>query len=403
MSTLTALPRSSQYPLVQRGVALCVGATLALLAGCGHAPSAAIPSAAANAPLQVGIVTLAPQSLAVTTELPGRTSAYLIADVRPQVGGIVQQRLFKEGAEVKAGEALYQIDPTQYQAALDNAQATLAKAQANLAAAHARADRYEQLIKLQAISKQDYDDQRATVLQADADVQATKAALESARINLNYTRITAPIAGQVATSTVTPGALVTANQSAALTTVQQLNPIYVDVTRPVGDVMRLKRELASGQIKRTAGNKVAVKVRLEDGSEYAHAGVLEFTGLTVSDQTGSITMRAVVPNPDGDLLPGMFVRAVLAEGVNEKAVLAPQQGIVRDDRGNATAYVVNADGTVEQRSVQTGNAVGNRWLVTSGLTAGDHLIVQGTQKVKSGDHVIAVAVSGYDAPLPAAP
>ncbi|MFI4914004.1 MAG: efflux RND transporter periplasmic adaptor subunit [Steroidobacterales bacterium] len=344
---------------------------------------------------EVGAVTVRTQKLTVTTELPGRTSAYLIADVRPQVSGIILKRLFADGAHVQAGQPLYQLDPRPYQAAYDSAAAALAKAEANTFAARAKASRYEELIKKQLVSQQDYEDLIAVLRQGEADVQAAKANLETARVNLAYTRITAPISGQIESSAVTPGALVTANQTTALTTVQQLNPIYVDVTKSSAEVLRLKRELASGQLNR-AGNKALVRLLLEDGSEYAYQGTLEFTGMMVSEKTGSIAMRALMPNPHTELLPGMYVRAILDEGVNDRAIVVPQQGISRDTAGNPTALVVNAQNKVEQRAVQTGAAIRDQWVVSGGLAAGDKLIVQGTQKVKVGDTVKVVMLDGAE-------
>jgi membrane fusion protein (multidrug efflux system) len=346
------------------------------------------------------------QRLTVTSELPGRTSAYLTAEVRPQVSGIIKARLFTEGANVKAGDPLYQIDPTTYQAAYDNAAAVLAKAEANAATARSKGERYSELANKQLISKQDNEDVQALLKQADADVQSARAGLESARANLAYTRITAPISGRTSTSTVTPGALVTANQETVLATVHQLDPIYVDVTQAAAEVLRLRRDLTSGRIK-SIGGKAAVKLQLEDGSEYAQEGVLAVTGTTVSEKTGSITLRAVVPNPQTELLPGMFVRAVLEEGVNDRAILVPQQSVQRDSRGNATVLIVNGDGHIEQRSITTGAAVRDQWVVESGLDGGEQVVVQGLQKVKIGDLVKATPIdltTGLaDAGLPASP
>jgi membrane fusion protein (multidrug efflux system) len=380
---------------------LIVAALAALLAACGGppggsaggAPGAAAGSAsrAGTRPTEVGVITVRVQRLTVTSELPGRTSAYLTAEVRPQVSGIIKARLFTEGANVRAGDPLYQIDPTTYQAAYDNAAAVLAKAEANAAAARSKGERYAELAKKQLISKQDDEDVQAALKQADADVQSARAGLETARANLAYTRIAAPISGRTSTSTVTPGALVTANQDTALATVHQLDPIYVDVTQPAAEVLRLRRDLTSGRIK-GVGGKAAVKLQLEDGSEYAQEGVLAVTGTTVSEKTGAITLRAVVPNPQAELLPGMFVRAVLEEGVNDRAILVPQQSVQRDTRGMAIVLVVNGDNQVEQRSITTGAAVRDQWVVESGLEGGERVIVQGLQKIKAGDLVRATTV-----------
>jgi membrane fusion protein (multidrug efflux system) len=375
-------------------VLLCAAATM-LVACSAKEGAGGGAGGSEQSPAEVGAVTVRTRKLTVTTELPGRTSAYLIADVRPQVSGIILKRLFVDGAHVQAGQPLYQLDPRPYQAAYDSAAAALAKAEANTFAARAKASRYEELIKKQLVSQQDYEDLIALLRQGEADVQAAKANLETARVNLAYTRITAPISGQIESSAVTPGALVTANQTTALTTVQQLNPIYVDVTKSSAEVLRLKRELASGQLNR-AGDKALVRLLLEDGSEYAYQGTLEFTGMMVSEKTGSIAMRALMPNPHTELLPGMYVRAILDEGVNDRAIVVPQQGITRDTAGNPTALVVNAQNKVEQRAVQTGAAIRDQWVVSGGLAAGDKLIVQGTQKVKVGDTVKVVMLDGAE-------
>ena len=356
------------------------------LAGCDK-PKEAAPS---KGPVPVGVFTVKAQKVLVIEELPGRTSPYLIAEVRPQVGGILQQRLFKEGADVKSGQMLYQIDPAIYKAALDSAQANLAKAQANLQTLKLKTDRYRELVKINAVSRQDTDDADAALKQAEADVAANNAAIETARINLNYTHITAPISGRIGISTVTPGALLTASQAVALTTVQQLDPIYVDVIEPSAELMRMKQALASGQLKRAGPNAAKVRLKLDDNLAYTLEGRLEFSDVTVDQGTGTVTLRAVFPNPKHDLLPGMFVRAVLEEGVNEQGILVPQQGVTHDTRGNATALVLNADGKVEQRMLVLGDALGNKWVVKSGLNAGDQLIVDGLQKVKPGAEAKAV-------------
>ncbi|MES9994721.1 efflux RND transporter periplasmic adaptor subunit [Desulfovibrio aminophilus] len=338
-----------------------------------------------QAPLpQVGIVELTPQAVSLTTTLAGRTSPYLIAEVRPQVGGIIQKRLFTEGADVKAGDTLYQIDPATYQAAFDSAKAALARSEANAIPAKLRAERYTQLVTVNAVSRQDYDDAVALDKQAEALVEVDKAALATARINLGYTRVTSPISGRIGRSAVTPGALVTASQGTALSTVQQLDPIYVDVTQSSAELLRLKRDLAEGRLRSAGENQAVVKLLLEDGTPYPREGRLEFSDVTVDQSTGAITLRAVFPNPSAELLPGMFVRAVLEEGVSEQAILAPQQGVTRNFKGEATALVLAPDGTVEQRIVQVDRAMGDKWLVRSGLNAGDRLIVDGLQKVRPG-------------------
>ncbi len=337
---------------------------------------------------EVGVVTLKAAPLNVTTELPGRTSAYRIAEVRPQVSGIILKRNFVEGSEVKAGTSLYQIDPATYQASYDSAKGDLAKAQASAQIARVTVNRYKPLLGTNYISKQDYDTATSTALQADASVVAAKAAVETARINLAYTKVIAPISGRIGKSSVTEGALVTSSQTDALATVQQLDPIYVDVTQSSNDFLRLKQELADGSLQQQDG-KAKVTLILDNGRQYQQQGALEFSDVTVDETTGSITLRAVFPNPQNDLLPGMFVRARLDEGVNNNALLVPQQGITRNPRGDATAMVVGADNKVELRTVTTQQAIGDKWVVTGGLKPGDKVIVTGLQKVKPGVQVTA--------------
>lgn len=367
-------------------MALTLAVALAACSKSGNQPPA-------QSQAEIGYVVVKAQRQAVTTELPGRTTAYLAADIRPQVGGIIQKRLFKEGATVKAGQPLYQIDPASYQAAYDSAKASLLKAEATLASSKLKAQRYAELDKIDAVSKQDNDDAQSTLRQNEADVAVQKAAVKTAAINLEYTKILSPISGRIEKSTVTPGALVTASQTTALTTVQKIDPIYVDVTQSTVDLLRLKRELASGQIKKSGENAAQVKILLEDGSTYDRTGKLEFAGLSVDTGTGMITLRAVVPNPDGVLLPGSYVRAVLEEGVDDHALLVPQKAVSRDQTGAATALVVGADGKVQQRLLSVARAVGNNWWVTKGLAEGDKLIVDGLQKVRTGDTPRAIDVT----------
>jgi membrane fusion protein, multidrug efflux system len=337
--------------------------------------------------VEVGVVEIAPGSQPIVTELPGRTNARMMAEIRPQVSGIIQERTFVEGANVKAGDVLYRIDPAIYQAEVASAQAALEKAEANLKSIQVKAERYAELLKINAVSKQDHDDAQASLKQAQADIALAKAALDTARINLGYTRITAPISGRVETSVVTPGALVTANQTTALTTVQQLDPIYVDVTQPSSELLRMKRDLASGRLKRIGRDEARIKVLLEDGTLYPHPGRLSFSGVTVNPTSGAITLRAILPNPEGLLMPGMYVRAQLEEAVDESAILVPQQSVTRTAKGDAVVLVVNAQGKVEQRSVSVGRAVASQWMVDAGLNAGDKVIVEGFQKIKPGDEV----------------
>jgi membrane fusion protein (multidrug efflux system) len=368
-----------------------------LLAGCQReSGSAGGGAGGAQPPAEVGVVTIQPQSVTLTTELPGRTSPYRVAEVRPQVTGVLLKRLFTEGAEVREGQQLYQIDASPYQAAYDSAQAQLAKAQAELASAQSLRDRYEALKSSNAVSKQDYDNAVASQMQAQADVATANASIESAQINLTYTKVLSPITGRTGRS-VTEGALLTANQSTVLVTVQQLNPIYVDIPQSTAQLLRLQRELSEGQIKSSGANEAPVSLVLEDGSTYQEIGHLEFAETTVDQTTGSVTMRALFPNPQDMLLPGMFVTAKLQEGVAQNALLVPQQGVTHDPKGNATALVVNADNKVEMRALKTNRAIGDKWLVTDGLQAGDRVIVEGLQKAMPGASVHATEISAAPA------
>ncbi|AIV27704.1 acriflavine resistance protein E [Enterobacter cloacae] len=355
-------------------------AALLLLTGCDNAQTSA-----PQRPLpEVGIVTLMSQPVSVVSELTGRTTAAMSAEVRPQVGGIIQKRLFTEGDTVKAGQALYQIDPSSYRAAFDEAAAALKQAQALVQADCQKARRYAQLVKDDGVSRQDAEDAKSTCAQDKASVESKKAAQESARINLNWTTVTAPIAGRIGISSVTPGALVTAQQDTALATIRGLDTMYVDLTRSSADLLRLRKQtLASNS------DTLSVTLQLEDGSTYSEKGRLALTEVAVDESTGSVTLRAVFPNPQHQLLPGMFVRARVDEGIMDDAILAPQQGITRDAKGKATALVVNASNKVEQRQLETGDTYGDKWLVLSGLKAGDRLIVEGTDKVTAGQQVKA--------------
>ncbi|HKN04901.1 MAG TPA: multidrug efflux RND transporter periplasmic adaptor subunit AcrA [Buttiauxella sp.] len=359
-----------------------------ILTGCNDKET---QQSAPHAP-EVGVVTLKSAPLQITTELPGRTSAYRIAEVRPQVSGIILKRNFEEGSEIKAGVSLYQIDPASYQAAYDSAKGDLAKAQASANIAQLTAKRYQKLLGTQYISQQDYDTAVADSQQANASVVAAKAAVESARINLAYTKVTSPISGRIGKSAVTEGALVTSGQATAMSTVQQLDPIYVDVTQSSNDFLRLKQELADGKLKQENG-KAKVKLVTNDGIAYQQEGSLEFSDVTVDQTTGSITLRAIFPNPDNTLLPGMFVRAQLEEGTNPNALLVPQQGVTRTPRGDASAMVIGKDDKVEVRDITAAQAIGDKWLVTSGLKDGDRVIVTGLQKVKPGVQVKAQEIA----------
>lgn len=354
-------------------------AAMALLAACDKPQESTEASAAAP---RVGVVTVEAQHFVMTTELPGRTRAYRVAEVRPQVSGIIQKRLFEEGSEVKAGQQLYQIDDAVYAAALQSAEASRLSA-------GTLADRYEVLVKDRAVSQQAYDEARAAKLQAEA-------ALERARIDLRYTRVSAPISGQIGRSAVTEGALVSNGQAQALATIQQLDPIYVDVTQPARELLALRRALDSGRLQKAGDNAARAVLRLEDGSEYEHEGKLEFSEVSVDEGTGSVTLRAVFPNPDRILLPGMFVHAQLIAGARSDAILVPQQGVTRNPRGQAVAMVVNDQNQVEQRIIQTDRTVGNRWLVSDGLKVGDRLITEGLHIVQPGMQVEPVPAANVD-------
>src|SRR5579859_4277612 len=357
-------------PVVSRPTSSLLGLILTtVLVGCDkYAPPPAPP------PPKVSVVTVQAQAVPITTELPGRVAGFRTADVRPQVNGIILRRLFVEGTDVKAGQQLYQIDPAPYQASYDSAVAADASARS-------LAERYKPLAEANAVSKQDYDNAVASHLQAQA-------AVETAHINLIYTRVLSPITGRIGRSLITEGALVTANQATALSTVQQLDPVYVDVTQPSTTLLRLQREAAAGLLKQNEAGQAQVRVLLEDGSEYPHPGTLQFSEVTVDEGTGSVTLRALVPNPERLLLPGMFVREQIQEGVRQGAVLVPQQGISHDQKGEPNALVVGPDNTVELRPIKTDRALGDQWLVTSGLKPGDRVIVEGIQAAKPGAKVV---------------
>ncbi|CVA85659.1 efflux RND transporter periplasmic adaptor subunit [Serratia marcescens] len=371
---------------MQRKTLLVLGLSL-LLAAC-DGQNAGAP-AGAGAEQEVGVVTLRGQSVTLSSELTGRVNATMTSDVRPQVDGIIKQRLFTEGAEVKGGQVLYQIDPASYQASYDQAAAQLKNAQATVQSTRLKSQRYAALVKENGVSQQDADDAKAAYLAAVASVAQYQAALETARINLAYTQVRAPIAGRIGISSVTPGALVTASQSDALATIRALDPIYVDLTQSSAQLLKLRRQQAA--LQRVAVTPVAIK--LEDGTPYAHAGKLELTEVAVDEATGSVTLRAVFPNPEHELLPGMYVHATVANGVDPKAILAPQQGITRNAKGEATALVVDEQNKVAQRTVSAERVVGSNWLIGSGLNEGDRLIVEGTSKVTIGAAVKPVEVS----------
>ncbi|RMW26374.1 Secretion protein HlyD [Pseudomonas syringae pv. tagetis] len=358
-----------------------------LLSGCSKKEQAAPPAQ----PPQVGVVTLKAQPYTLTTELPGRTTAFRVAEVRPQVNGIILKRLFTEGGDVKAGQQLYQIDPAVYEANANSAKATLQSAKS-------MSDRYKQLVSEQAVSRQEYD----TAL---ASTQEAQAALQTAQINLRYTKVLAPISGRIGRSAVTEGALVSSAQTEAMATIQQLDPIYVDVVQSSADMLKLRNDLESGKLQKAGDNAAKVKLTLEDNSVYGQEGKLEFSEVSVDQTTGSVTLRAVFPNPEHRLLPGMFVHAQLQAGVNSKAILAPQQGVTRDLKGTPTAMVVNQDNKVEMRTLVANRTVGSDWLIEDGLKEGDRVITEGLQYVKPGAEVKvaeATNVKGANpAPAPA--
>ena len=372
-----------------------VGLGLAAVAGGFFFAACTRPNVAPPAPrpAEVATVTIAPQRVVLTTELPGRTSPYRMAEIRPQVNGLIQKRLFTEGSDVQAGQELYQIDPAPFQAALNNAQAALGRAEAGLPALSARADRFKDLVAEKAVSQQNLDDAAAALKQTEADVQFYKAALENARINLGYTRVIAPISGRIGTSTVTDGAIVTAYQPMALATIQQLDPIYVDVPQSTSELLRLERRMAEGRLARDATSQDAAQLILEDGTAYPQEGALQFRDIAVDRSTASVTLRMVFPNSRGVLLPGMFVRAVVKEGVNGKAILIPQQAVSRDPKGNPLAFIVDAQGVAQPRLLVLDRALGNQWLVNSGLAPGDRVIVEGLQRVRPGAPVKAVPLA----------
>lgn len=386
-----------QRTAAQRAAAMtAVGLAVVLtLSACGKKDGAG-GAGGMGGPVEVGYVVAQAQPVGVTAELTGRTSAFLVSEVRPQVGGVIKARLFEEGSNVRAGQPLYQIEPATFQAAYNSAAANLTQAQAQAASAKLKADRYKALVESGAVSKQDNDDAQAAALQTAAAVAVQRAALDNARINLNWTKVAAPISGRIGKSSVTPGALVAAGQTTALATIQDASKIYVDLTQTSAELLKLKQQFASGKLGKT--NTAQVTLKLEDGSTYPTSGTLEFSDITVDPGTGSIGLRAVFQNPNGALLPGMYVRAVLSQGVANDGILIPQAAVQRDPKGNAMVSVVGAKGA-EPRPVTLGQTVGDKWLVTSGLAAGDKVIVEGLMKVRPGAQIKAVPAGSK----PAAP
>lgn len=377
-----------------------------LLAGCGRKPSGTLAAGAgagqpAMPPPQVGVVTVKTESVAISTELPGRIAAVRTAEVRARATGILLKRLFTEGADVKADDILFQIDEAPLQASLNSAKATLAKAEANQKQAQAKANRYKTLVAINAVSKQDFDEAVATAGQGEADVLTGKAAVETAQLNFGYAKVTAPISGRIGKAKVTEGALVTSSEATQLATIQQLDPIYFDFTQSSTEMLRLKRELDAGHLKSVAPGQAKVSLLLEDGSPYPLEGKLIFSDITVDPTTGMVTLRAEFPNPDGMLLPGMFARAKLEQAVEKGAITVPQRAVTRNPDGTGSVFLVTADNKVEPRIVKTTNAIGNKWLVTSGLQPGDIVILEGFQKIRPGGTVVPVpfVYEGTGAPL----
>lgn len=373
----------SMYRMKLIAVAVLAVAAVMSAAGCDRKsedqPPPPVP--------QVSTVTVQTEKIVLTAELPGRTSAFRVAEIRPQVNGLIQKRLFTEGSDVEAGQVLYQIDPAPFQAALDNAKASLARAEANLPSVKARADRFAELVADNAVSRQDYDDAVAALTAAKADIRYWEAMVEAARINLEYTSITAPISGRIGRSSVTDGAIVTAYQPLALATIQQLDPIYADMPQSTTELLRLQRRLEEGLIDRQENGRNTVNLIQEDGTPYPLEGTLQFSDITVDRTTGSVTLRALFPNPNGALLPGMFIKAVIREGVCEQAILIPQQGVSRDPKGNPYALIVDAESKAAFRPLTLDRAIGDRWLVAAGLAAGDQLIVEGLLLLRPGMEV----------------
>lgn len=379
------MPVMNSNPARSRILAASCLAGLVFLSGCGKKQSGEAPP-----PPHVGVVTLQVQPVMRTTELPGRTEAVMTAEIRPQVSGVILRRLFTEGGQVKAGQQLYQIDPALYQAAYDSALATFKRSQASLATDQALAQRYKALVAAQAVSQQEYDNALATVKEDEANIAAARAQIETAKINLAYTKVFSPISGTIGASAVTPGALVTADQATALTTVTQLDPIYVDVNEPINTWLRLKQEAAAGQLETMADGSAKVTLQLGDGSPYNLPGKMQFSEVNVDQTTGTVLVRALFPNPQHLLLPGMYVHAVIDEGVSKDAILVPQQAVSRNIRGDAVVMVVGKDDVVTQKVIQTSRTIGNDWLVTSGLQPGERVIVAGLGNIRPGEKVTPI-------------
>ena len=360
-----------------------------IVTACGKSKTGGPPAG----PPEVAVAVVQEERVAIATELPGRTSPYLVAEVRPQVSGIIQKRFFTEGSDVKADEVLYQIDPAPFEAAYAGARAALARAQANIMSIKNRVDRYKELVTINAVSRQEHDDAVAALKQGEADVEGNQAAVETARINLAYTRMKAPISGRTGKSNVTVGALVTANQPSPLVLIQQLDPIYVDATQSSANLLQLQRNMAAGRIKGAGPDQARVKLLLEDGTPYPLEGSLKFSDVTVDPSTGSFILRMVFPNPKHTLLPGMYVRALVQEGMVDNAILVLQQAVSRNPKGNPVTLIVDGEGKAQQRMISVDRALGDKWLVSEGLKPGDRVIVEGIQKVRPGVSVKVVPFS----------
>ncbi len=377
--------QSPKNPSVRISSFLILFLSALLFVGCNQQKT----QAPAQQPLPpVSFVTMAPEKIALATELPGRTAAFKLAEIRPQVSGLIQKRLFTEGAEVRAGQILYQLDPQPFTAALNSAEAALARARASLPSLKARAARVNELVAVKAVSQQNYDDAAAALVQAEADIQFWQASLESARINLQYTQVQAPISGRIGKSNVTVGAIVTAYQPVPLAIIQQIDPIYVDVPQSTSDLLSLKRRLEDRRLVKNENHNKVTLIQ-EDGTPDPHEGTLQFSDISVDPSTGSVTLRALFPNSDAELLPGMYVQARIQEGVNEQALLVPQQGVARDPKGKPYALVVDAENKAAYRPLTLDRAIGNRWLVAEGLAAGDRVIVEGLTMLRPGTQVQA--------------
>ncbi|MBI2240409.1 MAG: efflux RND transporter periplasmic adaptor subunit [Magnetospirillum gryphiswaldense] len=388
-------------PITRVASLLFVLATAGMVSACDDNKQAQAP--AGPPPVEVNVLTLVPKTVPLSTELPGRTSAYRVAEVRPQVSGIVQKRLFEEGSQVKAGQQLYQIEPATYQAALQSAQADLVKARASLKSVEAKAERYADLVKINAVSKQEYDDIVASLDQAKAAILVAQAQVDTARINVGYTKVYAPIDGIIGKSSVTEGALVTANQTGALATITQLDPIYVDVSQSSSDLMRLRQAMAAGQVQKGSADQAPVTLTLDGSTQaYPHAGQLKFSDVTVDPSTGAVQVRAVFPNPDKLLYPGLFVRARVEQGARDGAVLVPQRALVRNADGSAAVWVVGADNKVAPRPVVTKQVVGDSWLIDQGVAGGERIVVEGLQKIRPGAEVRPIEANAEAGAAPAA-